>query len=742
MTYQVQFTDSTNPNKPPITVADGTVNTSSTSLGFVGQGYPGYGPIIADDLLHLLENFAAPTSPPNPVQGQLWYDTSTNILKVYDSTSWTTAGSLKKSTSAPAVANSIAGDLWANTTTSQLYLFTGSNWVLVGPQFSAGTQTGPTVEAIIDTNNLSHNVITMYANNNRIAIISKEKFIPKSAIAGFSIVNEGINLSTIDASSTTSPTKFWGVAEKADSLLINGSAVSSSNFLRSDVSSTTNYSLNVRTDSGIVIGSNLGFTVDIENGSPTLKSTNSGASVNVTLTDVSGVLTTVLHVDASGKVGIGTNNVAPRSTLDVSGLITADTGLHIIGTTDAAYTTGTLFTTATGSIVTQGGMTVAKKSVFGDDITSYGQYNINYVDNTNTPIAAAVLLPGYSTDSNEATTLNIPLVSAGQYDIGSATRPFRNLYGSNFVGNFSGTFTGTLEGSASGSAAALQSSTVFSLAGDVSSNSISFNGQTETGTAVFNTTINPSFITTNSDGTPRTVATDSFVTDTLLVYRTNVGLVQMPKSTLLQHVPVLPIGSILPFAGTVVPTGYLLCDGGEVLISTYSQLYSVIGYSYKNPAYLLGAGTFAVPDLRGRFPLGADNMNNNITVPSSDGSGTQISTTKDINGNHSLVAHRVNDITASNIGSGNVAATGYVSLTSSNLPDHSHTLNDGNAQYYAVSAPGSASDPNAIFGYGLVAGSTGSGLPNSGPVQGATNIAVNVMNPYQTINYIIFTGNI
>ena len=180
MPYSIPYTDTTNPSKVPITVADGTINTT-TSLKFVGQSYPGYAEPVAEDFLHLLENFAAPTSPINPVQGQLWYDTSTNILKVYDGVNWTTAGSLKKSGTAPAVANSIAGDLWSNTISNQLFLFTGSNWVLVGPQYSAGTQTGPIVETIIDTSNITHNVISMYANNYRIVIISKEQFIPKSS---------------------------------------------------------------------------------------------------------------------------------------------------------------------------------------------------------------------------------------------------------------------------------------------------------------------------------------------------------------------------------------------------------------------------------------------------------------------------------------------------------------------------------------------------------------------------------
>jgi len=738
MPYSIPFTDTTNPNKVPITVADGTID-NSTSLKFVGQAYPNYAEPLAEDLLHLLENFAAPTSPINPVQGQLWYDTSTNILKVYDSTNWTTAGSLKKSGTAPAVANSIAGDLWANTVTNQLYLFTGSNWTLVGPQYSSGTQTGPIVEAIVDTNNITHNVISMYANNSRIAIISKEKFIPKSFTVGFSIVYEGINLSSVDATynstSNPFPTRLYGTASSADNLLVNNTAISASNFLRSDTASTTNYTFNIRADSGLNIGSNLGLTLGVVNGSPALYSSNSGSSLSLKLTNTSGVLNTIAFLDPRGRVGIGTNNVSPQSELDVSGTITALTGINVNGTTDASYTSGTLFTTATGSIVTQGGLAVGKKSVFADDVTSYGQYFLNYLDENFNPSAAAVILPNYSLDSTESSTLGIPLVTNGLYDIGTSTRPFRNIYGTNFSGNFSGTFTGILEGSASGSAASLTSPTVFSITGDVTSNAVSFNGQSSTGTAIFTTSISSNFITLKPS------ATDSTSSDQLLVYQSGSGLVSMTKQVFTNHIAVVPVGAIFPFAGINVPTGYLLCDGSEILIGTYTELFNVIGYSYKPVGSLQGVGTFGLPDLRGRFPLGADNMNNNLTVPTS--SGALVSTTQDLNGNPSTAAHRVNDVSADIIGGGNTSATGSVVLLSQNLPAHTHNLQSAQGtQYYVVSPPGSAIDGQAIDGYGISEGSTGSGFPNSGPVTGATGVAINVMNPYQTINYIIFTGNI
>jgi hypothetical protein len=56
------------------TVDDQTLNTE-TSLTFVGKNYTGYSKYIAENFLHLLENFASSSMPTNPTVGQLWYDT-------------------------------------------------------------------------------------------------------------------------------------------------------------------------------------------------------------------------------------------------------------------------------------------------------------------------------------------------------------------------------------------------------------------------------------------------------------------------------------------------------------------------------------------------------------------------------------------------------------------------------------------------------------------------------------------
>ena len=64
------------------TISDGTINTTSTSLGLPGRNYAGYGQQIDTNFVHQVENFADIVPPPNPLTGQLWYNTNTSTLYV------------------------------------------------------------------------------------------------------------------------------------------------------------------------------------------------------------------------------------------------------------------------------------------------------------------------------------------------------------------------------------------------------------------------------------------------------------------------------------------------------------------------------------------------------------------------------------------------------------------------------------------------------------------------------------
>jgi hypothetical protein len=70
-------------------VADGTINNSATSLALVGRGVNGYGESENENYVFLLENFASPSAPQNPIAGQLWFNTSSNTISVYNtSNTW------------------------------------------------------------------------------------------------------------------------------------------------------------------------------------------------------------------------------------------------------------------------------------------------------------------------------------------------------------------------------------------------------------------------------------------------------------------------------------------------------------------------------------------------------------------------------------------------------------------------------------------------------------------------------
>jgi hypothetical protein len=63
-------------------IADGTINTTSTSIGLPGRNYAGYGQTLDTNQVHILENFADNTPPANPLRGQLWYNTNNSTLYI------------------------------------------------------------------------------------------------------------------------------------------------------------------------------------------------------------------------------------------------------------------------------------------------------------------------------------------------------------------------------------------------------------------------------------------------------------------------------------------------------------------------------------------------------------------------------------------------------------------------------------------------------------------------------------
>ena len=108
------------------TVSDyGTDN--STSIELVGRGVSNYGLIEQSNLLHILENFANPVAPTNPIEGQLWFNTSSSnqVLSVYYNGSWNNILTIVSSSTPP---TNVIG-LWLNTTNNTLFFASNGKWV-------------------------------------------------------------------------------------------------------------------------------------------------------------------------------------------------------------------------------------------------------------------------------------------------------------------------------------------------------------------------------------------------------------------------------------------------------------------------------------------------------------------------------------------------------------------------------------------------------------------------------------
>jgi microcystin-dependent protein len=173
----------------------------------------------------------------------------------------------------------------------------------------------------------------------------------------------------------------------------------------------------------------------------------------------------------------------------------------------------------------------------------------------------------------------------------------------------------------------------------------------------------------------------------------------------------LPIGTVLPIASEEPPSTWVLCDGRELSIEEYSELFNIIGTTFGagDSAFWsqvnLPATTFNVPDLRGRSVYGADNMGG-------ESSGT-------------LLGH------PSVFGSG--GGEEYHSLTINEIPEHSHEIEG----YLAYNDGGSQSSGNVGLGPPPPIGDQVSLSFQSDSAGGGQ--AHSNMGPYLVLNFMIKT---
>lgn len=326
MSYQITLTNKT----ALTTVADGEINTTATDIALVGRGATNYGLLMNDNLVHMLENFANPTPPPNAIKGQLWYDTTVNILKVHNGRDFiVTNGTFIGQTAPTGIA---AGGLWVNTSTNQLYFNNGIENVLAGPIFTASQGTsGFVTRDILDTYQIQHTIVLLYVGNVLLGIFSKDAFTPAETIAGFSgNVSIGFNASSyagigfnVNASSASALVDATGNLKYAESFLST-----------TDDSSTTG-TLNIQNSLPLVLG-DVGSEVRVTN--DLFKISTNAIGQDFEISTMSGnAVESAIYVDSqNSRVGIFNNT--PQQTLDINGTVLIEGNLIVNGTTTSTNT--------------------------------------------------------------------------------------------------------------------------------------------------------------------------------------------------------------------------------------------------------------------------------------------------------------------------------------------------------------------------------------------------------------------
>jgi hypothetical protein len=320
-------------------IADGTVNSTATSLTLIGKNYAGYGIFLNENYVKLLENFASGTAPSAPLTGQLWYNTGSNTLEIWNNSLgiWKAISSSISQASAPSGGVSVTGDLWWDTSNAQLKVYSGSAWITIGPSYTstAGTS-GAVVETILDSSSGSHVVVKFYISNTVIAILSKDsQFTPQTSIPGFTLIKPGLNLIS---SSTITGAQFSGDTSSATTL--NG--LSASQFLRSDQNASTAYQITA--GGGLIVGSDLNITTT-SNTEVILNSTTSNKSLN-------------LYVNKGGVQTLGVGIFGSNGAVALGGALL----------TSGATTIGGAFT-ATSTTTLQGVTTLNANMLPGADNT-------------------------------------------------------------------------------------------------------------------------------------------------------------------------------------------------------------------------------------------------------------------------------------------------------------------------------------------------------------------------------------
>ena len=279
------------------TIADGTVDNTTTSLTLLGRNYSNYGQYMVNNLVDMLVNFSYGSAPSHPQVGQLWYNSTSQVLSVCTANSpsavWQVVGT---ATSEPNVGytTTVAGSFWWDSANQQLYVYNGTSpyssagWVLVGPQ---SNHSGAISEQLFDLSGNPYYVLSLYLGGVRTAVISSSAFTSNVSITGIGTqINVGYNVS--------SAYTIYGTANNSSYL----GALPAASYWNGTANNVGTGSLTLLSNVGVKLGTVSNFVANVmdSSGSARLQNTLPGGNVSVWVTTGSGLVKSLAANGADG----------------------------------------------------------------------------------------------------------------------------------------------------------------------------------------------------------------------------------------------------------------------------------------------------------------------------------------------------------------------------------------------------------------------------------------------------------
>ena len=433
MAYTINLTD----GAVFATIADGTINSSS-SMTLVGKNYAGYGEFLDENFIHLLENGSNTTAPSAPLTGQLWWDKTNNLLKVYNGTIFKTISAATASSTAPT--SNVTGDLWYDTTNQQLKVYTGSSFIVVGPAYTSSEGTAGAIPGTVnDAGGSPHFITSLFVNNQQIAIVSVDSaFTPAAPTnTNFPTIYPGITV-TKSASSTlagnvTNTGNLTLSAGGATSVTVTSTGANIAGYLTGTGNITGGNLLSGGTAvvTGTIVGGNLGTggtitaTGNITGGNIITAGSFQSASISSSGNVDGGNLRTVGLVTATGNVTGG--NV-------ISGALVQGTNMSATANVQGGNLRTTGLISSTGNITSSGNVDAVYFIGNGSALTGISSA-VSVTKIQNGTSEANVGASGGNINFNIGGTSNVMVVSGSGVVLTGLTTPSVAKSGSNAVGN-------------------------------------------------------------------------------------------------------------------------------------------------------------------------------------------------------------------------------------------------------------------------------------------------------------------